>query len=530
MARLTQLSASEQNAVKHHVRVRPGPKPKSIKDRVLKSNGIQPIRKQERSWSQKQKIRALVFLYHHRIPLATSGKFRPPTQAEASLLFGIPQRTLSDWVRKQDQIELVAKGSSARTVHLQHTICKWPELERQLYCLFLECREKGQAVRRGWFRLHSDEIFRKLFPSVGTQLSLFRFSNGWFARFLGRYRISLRCITKTAQKIPEDYRNLIISWLQFNRRNSQFDPYAFYSHRVPVGGGFIRRQNRYDLANICNLDETPIPFEYLSGRTYNLIGDKTIWVKETRSGWDKRQASLVLCIFADGVNRIPPMIIFHGQGKRLGKEQAKYHPGVLVEFNDTAYMTEVLFIKYIEMYLIPALNGKPSLFAMDLCTSHKTPAVLEILRSKQITPTLIPAGCTSLVQPLDVSINKPLKEYIRTLTEEAIRDCESLEKVEKWTVSDRRILTTWSVGDAWYLFAVEKDELIRRVFRKVGLSLAADGSQDEELDIKGFKSIEIGDWKLSGSLPATLPVSLDFADVDIEHDENESVEFIAYGE
>jgi hypothetical protein len=175
---------------------------------------------------------------------------------------------------------------------------------------------------------------------------------------------------------------------------------------------------------------------------------------------------------------------------------------------------------------------------MDLCTSHKTPAVLEILRSKQITPSLIPAGCTSLVQPLDVSINKPLKEYIRTLTEEAIRDCESVERVEKWTVSDRRILTTWSVGDAWYLFAVEKDELIRRVFRKVGLSLAADGSQDEELDIKGFKSIEIGDWKLSGSLPATLttfenlyqPVPLDFADVDIEHDENESVEFIAYGE
>lgn len=446
MARLTQLSESERNAVKPQVR--PGPKPKLIKDRVLKPDGIRAVRSQ-RSWSQQQKIRALVFLYHHRIPLA-SGKLRAPTQAEASLLFGVPQRTLSDWVKKQDRIELVARSSSLRSLpSTASKICKWPELERRLYCLFLECRENGQAIRRGWFRLHSDEIFRDLFPSattpisVGTQgsinppTSLFRFSNGWFSRFLGRYRISLRCITKTAQKIPEDYNNLIISWLQFNRRNSQFDPYAFHLQRTNIGDGFTRRQNRYDLSNICNLDETPIPFEYLSGRTYNSIGDKTVWVKETRSGWDKRQASLVLCIFADGVNRIPPMIIFHGQGKNLGKEATKYHPGVLVEFNPTAYMTELLFIKYIEMYLIPALNGKPSLFAMDLCTSHKTPTVLALLRSNQITPSLIPAGCTSLVQPLDVSINKPLKEYVRSLTEDAIRDCENVSSFEKWSVSDR---------------------------------------------------------------------------------------------
>lgn len=95
-------------------------------------------------------------------------------------------------------------------------------------------------------------------------------------------------------------------------------------------------------------------------------------------------------------------------------------------------------------------------------------------------------------------------------------------------MSDRRVLTTWSVGDAWYLFAVEKGELIRSVFRKVGLSLAADSSQDDQLDIKGFKSIEIGDWKLP-VLQSATPIE-EFADVDKEHDENESIEFVAYGE
>ena len=44
---------------------------------------------------------------------------------------------------------------------------------------------------------------------------------------------------------------------------------------------------RYKLAGICNIDQTPLPFEYLSGRTYAIKGEKTIWAKATKSGWDK---------------------------------------------------------------------------------------------------------------------------------------------------------------------------------------------------------------------------------------------------
>lgn len=161
-------------------------------------------------------------------------------------------------------------------------------------------------------------------------------------------------------------------------------------------------------------------------------------------------------------------------------------------------MNDSLFIKYSELYLLPALNFRPSLFAIDLCSSHKTPAVLNIFRQHKVMPTLIPAGCTSLVQPLDVSINKPLKARIRDLTDEAILECERVEDFEKWSVGQRRILTTWCVGDAWYQFCIEKQDIIKSVFRKVGLSLSIDGSEDHELDIKGFSEIEIGDCRRHG--------------------------------
>jgi hypothetical protein len=188
------------------------------------------------------------------------------------------------------------------------------------------------------------------------------------------------------------------------------------------------------------------------------------------------------------------MIIFHGTGKRLSTEKQQYHPGIVVEFHKTAYMNDVFVLQYIEKYLIPALNGQHSLFVTDLFAAHKTAPVLEKLSTHDIIPTMIPAGCTSLVQPLDVSINKPLKEYIRSLTSVGIWDFEDIESFERWTVGERQIHTTWCVGDVWYQFCVEKQDIVKKVFRKVGLSLPIDGSADHELDIKGLQEIEVGDW------------------------------------
>lgn len=190
---------------------------------------------------------------------------------------------------------------------------------------------------------------------------------------------------------------------------------------------------RYEHLNICNIDEILLPFEYLHGKTYNQQGAKTIRVKETRSGWDKRQATLVLCIFADGISRIPPMIIFHGTGRRLRGERERYHNDVLVEFNPTAYMNDKLFEQYIRNHLVPVLGGRPTLLALDLMGSHKTPSILDLLRQNDVTPSLIPGGCTSRLQPLDVSVNKPFKEVLRDLTDEKIFQLELMDQFEKWT-------------------------------------------------------------------------------------------------
>ncbi|RPB06019.1 hypothetical protein L873DRAFT_15434 [Choiromyces venosus 120613-1] len=226
-------------------------------------------------------------------------------------------------------------------------------------------------IQQEWFQVQAGFRFWELYPDLDP--AMFCFSNGWFSKFLSRHRISLHCIMKKVQQLPAKYQSLVLNWLRFNQQNSQppLTPFLELVLQTPASC-FLK-------SNICNLDETPIPFEYLEGKTYNPIGGKTIWAKSTQNSWDKRQASLVLCVFADGVPRVPPMIIFRGKGTRLGREKEKYHAGVEVEFNEKAYMNDQLFLQYIENHLVPTLGGCPSLFTIDLMGSHKTPAVLDKL-------------------------------------------------------------------------------------------------------------------------------------------------------
>lgn len=153
------------------------------------------------------------------------------------------------------------------------------------------------------------------------------------------------------------------------------------------------------------------------------------------------------------------------------------------------------FLKYIDLYLIPVLEGRPSLFAFDCVEFHKTPAVQAKLHNHDIFPSLIPPGCTGLGQPLDVSVNSPLKSILRDLTDSTIE--WRGQELDKWTVSERRILTTHCVVEAWEEFCTSKRDIIINVFRNIGLSLPIDRSCDTKLHIKGFDSdsLSVGNWQ-----------------------------------
>ena len=224
-------------------------------------------------------------------------------------------------------------------------------MEAKLYENFCKRRDEGLIVRRVWFRLASRVFFKATYPD--TDVNLFKFSGGWFHGFLTRWNITLRATTNKAQYIPNHYRILIQQWLQFNRRNSQVRTHM-RDYKYEVG--------RFDFPHIANMDQTPLPFEYITGKTYAHKGDKTIWVKSKKSGWDKRQATLVPTVFADGVARGKPLILFRGtedsllQHRYYGQERAQYDPSVIAWFNPKGYANTATRLRWINKLLIPAFH------------------------------------------------------------------------------------------------------------------------------------------------------------------------------
>ena len=138
-----------------------------------------------------------------------------------------------------------------------------------------------------------------------------------------------------------------------------------------------------------NFDETPIPFEYINKKTYNIQGTKTVTVKTDCSSWDKQQATLILYIFADRVPQIKPKLIFHRKATDKGskieeRESYLYHRGITVHFNTTAYNNKELTMQWIDSELIPSLKPTAQdevLLALDAAAFQKTPAILQKLHN-----------------------------------------------------------------------------------------------------------------------------------------------------
>jgi len=204
---------------------------KPLREQILGQHEINPIQYPERTYSQAQKLSVLTFLEQHRVPDRLPGEFRSPTQQEAAKAFQMRQRTITDWVRKKNQIEKIGKNSAIRN-HARGGLgysrrVQWPELEDKMYNDFIERWEGGRTVRPRWFRIQSQFRFREIYLEVDPVL--FHFSNGWFRGFLLQYKVSLRSITIKAQKLPNYYKLLVLNWLRFNtRRNSQPRAGAFW--------------------------------------------------------------------------------------------------------------------------------------------------------------------------------------------------------------------------------------------------------------------------------------------------------------
>ena len=122
------------------------------------------------------------------------------------------------------------------------------------------------------------------------------------------------------------------------------------------------------------------------------------------------------------------------------------------------------------------LGRRRSLLVCDAFEAHVTERVKTALTRENTNLAVIPGGLTSILQPLDVSLNKPFKDGVRKRWMEWMA-----EGIHEFTASGRQkkpseeLILSWIAG-AWQDIS---EEMIESSFLKCGITNSLDGSEDD---------------------------------------------------
>ena len=125
-----------------------------------------------------------------------------------------------------------------------------------------------------------------------------------------------------------------------------------------------------------------------------------------------------------------------------------------------------------------------------------TEKVNDLLEENHLHVCLLPLNTTDLLQPMDISVNKPVKNFLKDkfshwYTKQLLQQCEdqshvplsdiSLEPIDISMVVMKNISAKWFVKAAEYI--ADNPQFIVNGFVKAGICRALDGiTSDDELD------------------------------------------------
>ena len=148
------------------------------------------------------------------------------------------------------------------------------------------------------------------------------------------------------------------------------------------------------------MDEMPLTFDMPPNQTINQTGEKTVKIRTT--GNEKNQVTVVLACCGDG-SKLKPMVINNKHG-------------VVVSAQEKGWMDSdqmKIWIKKAWCARIGGLGRRRSLVVCDAFEAHVTDSVKSSFKRENTDLAVISGGLTSILQPLDVSLNKPFKDGVR---------------------------------------------------------------------------------------------------------------------
>ena len=230
---------------------------------------------------------------------------------------------------------------------------------------------------------------------------------------------------------------------------------------------------------IFNWDHTGISI--VPSWTMELKGSKRVEIVGIN---DKRQITAVFCGTAKG-HFLPFQLIYQGKTK-ASLPPHKFPEDWHATFTPNHWSNEDVTKDYIQKIIVPYVQYKrkelqlpedfPALAIYDVFKGQVTKKVFSILEANNIYTVRVPANCTDRLQPMDLSMNKPAKEFMRRKFQEwyAIEVQKQLDQgATDITPVDLRMSIMKPLGAKWlvslYDYFKTNDSIVLNGFKAAGI-------------------------------------------------------------
>lgn len=273
------------------------------------------------------------------------------------------------------------------------------ELDRQVQEYLRYLREQGSAVNSAIAIATAEGVVRSVDANLlacnGGGINL---TKPWTRALLGRMGMVKRRASSKAKISIENFEDVKKEFLLEVKNVVSFD-------EIPP-------------RLIINWDQTEIHYIPVSSWTMEKEGTKRI---ELAGKEDKRQVTAVLAGSMAG-DFLPPQIVYQGKTNRC-LPHVDFLVGWHVTYSANHWCNEITMKDYLNKIILPYVKqtrkelmlavDHPAVVIFDNFKAQCTSELLKILDDNNINVILIPANCTGRLQPLDISINKAVKEFLR---------------------------------------------------------------------------------------------------------------------
>ena len=282
--------------------------------------------------------------------------------------------------------------------------------------------------------------------------------------------------TKAARKLPDNFEEVKSNFL--SRVSS-----VVCQYKIPS-------------ALIINFDQIGVPIVPVSNWTMELQGSKQV---EITGLDDKRQLTVALAETLAGT-LLPPQVIYQGKTDQCHPTY-KFPSSWHITHSESHWSTAETMQQYIDSVIVPYVEDQhdtldlplrqKALLIMDVFRAHRVGDLLSHIKSKDIEIVFVPGGCTSELQPLDISGNGHFKDsltdsFTNWYSDQVASSLASGHSVTDTKV-DLRLSTLKPLHAKWLLSAVDSlsnmTDVLLRGWEKAGITDAVTSARSTFSDL-----------------------------------------------